>query len=349
MQKFNRVNKEIYTTKRNIKYERNNIHLKKFLLLNNLLIVIYIYIYFYRKIKDSKNKMIFKSSNKKDYTNNNFAIIKRECSICGLFSFYMVSLGCIHKYLLEGYIPIIDIKSFPNVINGFNTSKQNYWEIFFEQPFGYTLESVLKKAKNITYISCDDCSPRPDEYSMLLNEPRKNFWHNFANKYLLIKREIIDLANKIKYRLFKNTKNILGVLTRGTDYISKKPKFHPIPPNVSDLIHDVKKMDNKYKYDFIFFSTEDEIIRKNFTKCFNNKVKILKSNININYDYKKSDYLNVNDNIKGNIEFNKIYLLNIIILSKCLDIITARCSGTAGIFVLTNGFRNIKIYNLGTF
>ena len=44
-----------------------------------------------------------------------------------------------------------------------------------------------------------------------------------------------------------------------------------------------------------------------------------------------------------------LYLLNIIILSKCLDIIAARCSGTAGIFVLTNGFRNIKIYNKGVY
>ena len=129
----------------------------------------------------------------------------------------------------------------------------NHWEFFFEQPFGYTLESVLKNAKNITYIKCVDCVPRPDEYSMLLNEPRKNYWHNFANKYLLIKREIIFLANKRKYRLFRNSKNILGVLTRGTDYISRKPRYHPIPPNVSDLIHDVKEMDNKYKYDFIFF------------------------------------------------------------------------------------------------
>ena len=96
-------------------------------------------------------------------------------------------------------------------------------------------------------------------------------------------------------KLFKQSKNILGVLTRGTDYIARKPKQHPIPPNVSILINDVKEMDNKYKYDYR----------------------------------------------------SMIYLINIIILSKCLDIITAKCSGTAGIFVLSNGFRNIKIYELG--
>jgi hypothetical protein len=54
-----------------------------------------------------------------------------------------------------------------------------------------------------------------------------------------------------------------------------------------------------------------------------------------------------NEKIKGNIEFMKIYLINIIILSKCLDIIASRTAGSIVAFILTNGFRNIKIYNLG--
>ena len=288
-------------------------------------------------------------SPKKDYINSKFAIIKRTCKDCGLFSFYMVNLGCVHKYLLEGYIPIIDIKTFPNVINGFNISKNNQWELFFEQPFGYTLEEVLKKAKQIRQITCKDCIPRPDEKSMPFNWPRKQFWHNFAKKYLSIKKELIDLSNKLIYKLFKNSKNILGVLTRGTDYISIKPRDHPIQPNIADVINDVKKLDKQHNYDYIFFSTEDDLIRDKFTKTFKNKVKQIKQKFNINYDYNKKSYLNNNENIKGNAEFNKIYLLNIIILSKCLDIVASRCSGTAGIFVLTNGFRNVKIYDLGVY
>ena len=96
-------------------------------------------------------------------------------------------------YLLEGFIPIIDIKSFPNIINGFNIYKPNYWELFFEQPFGYSLESVLKNAKNITYINCDDCEPRPDPQYMLLNEPNIYFWHNFAYKYMPLKIELFSI------------------------------------------------------------------------------------------------------------------------------------------------------------
>ena len=249
---------------------------------------------------------------------------------------------------MEGYVPIIDIKSYPNVFNGFNTSKNNYWETFFEQPFDYTLEEVLQNGKNIVNITFDDCQPRPD-FLIFYNSPIRNFWYNFANKYLRIKKELIDLSKKIEYKLFKNSKNILGVLTRGTDYLSLRPKGHPIPPNISDLIKDVKEMDDKYKYDYIFFTTEDETFRDKFASSFSKKVKQLRPKKRIDYDYLKKDFINKNINIQGSEEFNKIYLLNIIILSDCLDLITARCSATTGLFVLTTGYRHIKIYELGEF
>ena len=121
-----------------------------------------------------------------------------------------------------------------------------------------------------------------------------------------IKIELINQANNIIYLLFKNSKNILGVLARGTDYIARRPKGHPIPPNITDIIHDVKKMDEKYNYDYIFFSTEDDNIRDKFINHFKTKVKQIKQKFRINYDYKKKDYLNINKNIKGNIKFNKI-------------------------------------------
>ena len=96
----------------------------------------------------------------------------------------------IHKYLIEGYIPIIDIISFPNVINGFNNSKSNYWELLFEQPFGYTLEEVLKNEKNITRIVGEICNPRLYHRSMPFSEVQLSFWHNIAINYLPIKKEI---------------------------------------------------------------------------------------------------------------------------------------------------------------
>lgn len=63
----------------------------------------------------------------------------------------------------------------------------------------------------------------------------------------------------------------------------------------------------------------------------------------------KKDILAYSIDFKSNIEFNKIYLLNIIILSKCLDLLAANTSGTIGAFILTKGFRNYKVYKLGLY
>lgn len=139
----------------------------------------------------------------------------------------------------------------------------------------------------------------------------------------------------------------MGILIRGTDYIARRPKYHPIQPSPQMVIKDVKEMDKKNKYRYFFISTEDDLIREVFLKEFRGKLKYIKFNKKINYSGRK--YLAYNKNIKGNIGFLKIYILNIIILTKCIDIISSQTSGSIGLFVLRNKFRNIKIYNLGIY
>ena len=164
-----------------------------------------------------------------------------------------------------------------------------------------------------------------------------------------LKNEIKEEANNIMKNLFNNSKNILGVKIRGTDYLSVKPKNHSKQPKVEQVILDVKHMDEQYNYDFIFFATEDELIKEKFIPEFRTKLKLLNPNVKVKYDYSNKYKINLNKNINGNLDYIKNYLLNIIILSNCLDIVTSRCSGAAGIFILTKGFRNIKIYNLGLY
>ena len=50
-------------------------------------------------------------------------------------------------------------------------------------------------------------------------------------------------------------------------------------------------MDNKYNYDYIFFTTEDEIIREKFAKYFIGKIKQYKSKIKINYNYMNFSFI----------------------------------------------------------
>ena len=124
-----------------------NINSSKFYFLFNLILFIVIFIIIFKKTGKNEDINLIRFINTKDYNNIKFAIITRKCRLFCLFSFYIVYLGCIHKYLLEGYIPIIDIKSFPNVINGFNITKNNHWELFFEQPFWIYIRRSFKKRK----------------------------------------------------------------------------------------------------------------------------------------------------------------------------------------------------------
>ena len=89
------------------------------------------------------------------------------------------------------------------------------------------------------------------------------------------------------------------------------------------------------KYELIFYLLL-------FLSAFDNKVKIVT----------KEDFIqieNYNSGINKVLNYMKNYLINIIILSKCLDIITSRTSGSSGVFVLTKGFRHSKVYFLGTY
>ena len=299
--------------------------------------------------KNIKSKSLFKK--KIDY-NNNFAILIIKCQTCGLFSFYIHYLGCIKIFLNKGYIPIIDLVSYPNIFNKFNPnySNKNPWELFFNQPYGYTLENIKKYATNKTNFDCmPNHSDKPDLYTLYINKNLVDFWHNLANKYIPIKKEIINEAILIREKLYNGLYNVLGVLMRGTDYIAMRPKNHCIPPTIEILIEDIKDMDKKNNYDWIFITTEDDLIREKLINTFYNKVKYLKSKNLFKYNYKEKNFIAFNKNIKIDYNYMKIYLINIIILSKSKDIICARTNGSQAAFILSNGFRNNKVYYLGEY
>ena len=91
---------------------------KKFLKLLFFIVNIYIYIQSSFNKKEISHKTIDKPKIF-NQTNNTFLIIRKYCRVCGLFSFYIYYLGCATQYINLGYIPIIDLKTHPNVYNGF--------------------------------------------------------------------------------------------------------------------------------------------------------------------------------------------------------------------------------------
>ena len=51
-----------------------------------------------------------------------------------------------------------------------------------------------------------------------------------------------------------DSKNILGILLRGTDYKARKPKGHSKPPSLKRAINDTINMDNKYFLQVVYIN-----------------------------------------------------------------------------------------------
>ena len=278
--------------------------------------------------------------------NKKFAILRRtSCEACGLFSYYIVHLGCIINYLKHGYIPILDVGSFSNILSGNNNPEDNPWEEFFNQPCGYTLDDVVKM-KDVEIFECECVLDMPDEKTVYSKPIMLNYHHIIQEKYMSVNRNILKEAKKIWYKLFRHSKNVLGIFVRGTDYSSLQPGGHSRQPSIDIIINDTITMDKQNKYDYIFLGTEDDEIRNAFIKKFGKKLKYLVPKDKLVYN---SGYLTYSKNVFGNMDFSKTYLLSIVILSKCIDIISSRTSGAAGVFIISNGFRNKLVYYLGDY
>ena len=197
---------------------------------------------------------------------------RTSCEACGLFSYYIVHLGCIINYLKHGYIPILDVGSFTNIFTGYKEPGDNPWEEFFEQPCGYTLAQVVKM-KNIQISECQCVCDMPDEKTVYSNNIMWDYHHQIQEKYMSVKKNIYKEVDNIWHDLFGNSKNVLGILIRGTDYRANEPSGHSMQPSFKRAINDTITitMNKKYKYDFIFLATEDNKIRNIFIKKIGDK------------------------------------------------------------------------------
>ena len=207
----------------------------------------------------------------------------------------------------------------------------------------------MVRKKDVKIFECVCVSDMPDEKTVYSNNIMRDYHHQIQEKYMGIKNELLLESEKLWKNLFGESKNILGILLRGTDYTSRRPPGHAKPPSINRAINDTIKMDVKYKYDFIFLATEDYKIRNKFIKKFREKLKYILPEKPVYYNYDRKNFLSFNIKVYGNMNFMKTYVLSIIILSKCEDIISARTSGAAGVFILSKGFRNSLVYYLGEY
>ena len=98
-----------------------------------------------------------------------------------------------------------------------------------------------------------------------------------------------------------------------------------------------------------FFLLQKMKVKERIIKEFKSKIKYLNPYKKINFDYNGTEFFTQRKDVVGDLVYAKNYVMNIYILSKCIDIILVRGSGAAGVVIISEGFRNSLVYNLGTY
>lgn len=307
-----------------------------------------------------KIKMIFKGKEKKESWGQEnpdkiFYVIGQEDTNGGLFWLINKTIMHIGYAIDQGYIPVIDYKHYKTQYTTEEMfSKENLWEIFFEQPCGYALSDIC----NCKNIIINKMAPSPNkkylmgQYEFYDNPKRIEYFRRIFQKYIRFNEGIKKHLSEVFQNVTKDKEDIIGVLCRGTDYVLLKPKNHPIQPSTEIVVKDVHEAMDKYRCSKVFLATEDKDILEYFKKEFGEKLLFLhqkrlsKNDMSgkmfLAEEKKKDKHINTYDDALK-------YLEAIYILSHCKCFIGGRTGGTKGVLLMTKGFTYNKIYDLGLY
>lgn len=181
------------------------------------------------------------------------------------------------------------------------------------------------------------------------NPVRLKYFQDIFKRYIRFSRETEMKLQEMRDSVMPQDVKILGVLCRGTDYLLKKPKNHPVQPEPQVVIKDAEAIMKKYGCDYVFLATEDQDILDMFKSHFGTKLKYIKQN-RVTHEQMKNVNRLMSISSKSNRDkylMGVEYLSATYILSKCHCFIGGRCGGTKGVLLMNDNFEYKFIYNLG--
>lgn len=276
-------------------------------------------------------------------------IIRRPSKTVGLLSYVITTLGHIQRAVDQGYKVVVDMKNYENMYQ--QSKKDNSWEYFFEQPSRISLDEAYK-SQNVILTSETIPETRPnDTDDFYYNMYNRKCWQELCKKYIRVNSDVNQYVEEIKDRLFgcSEGQKVLGVLCRGTDYTSLKPKSHPVQPTAKQLIQRIHELKKIYCIDKIFLVTEDEHVLEEFKQEFTEG--ILKYLDTKRFTGHEKEYL-VNTMYREQVNTKRQgidYLAQILLLSKCEYFIGGRTSGSVGVALFSDGFEYEEYFDLGRY
>ena len=256
--------------------------------------------------------------------------------------------------LQKGYIPIIDMMNNykPMLLDENNKGKINAWNIYFQQPQSiYTLEEILHSKKVIFAKGQGFPLSYDVQWS---NIPLSNRDFEFCQnmmKYSKLSDEVLRLGDNFILEKFPKGEKILGCSFRRAferlHFFNAEitPQgTHIVRATLSSLIKEINIALSNFKYNYIFFSSDDRESYNVVKKEFGNKCIYVDRPTERHFIDNKPIPLDRLD--LQNIELNKRendcmlrgieYMTDVYILSKCDSLLSAGASADLFAYILNN-------------
>ncbi len=304
------------------------------------------------------------NKNTKNYGEDNedkkFAVLQIDAAAGGgILSIYKTLLVAVNEVLEEGYIPVIDMKSYINAcLEEDEVGKINAWEYFFEQPSNISLDEINKGK----YVVLDNVSRR---LKYVINKPNhtilnaitdKNVrkeYSEISNKYMHFNEKFNEIIEKEYTNIFNMDENhkVLGLRYRGTDYHTLRPAMHDIQPTMEQFFDKVKQLISEWGYEneYIYFATDDERALEKAKFEFGDKLLYYngrrfsdlgdKMITQVSLYESQDKYLKAVD-----------YILEMVLLSRCNSLISCRAGALMPVLLWNNcNYEKEYIFNLGVY
>lgn len=278
--------------------------------------------------------------------NSPFCLIRRSDPRAGIGSFLMTNLCGILYSVAHDMIPVIDMKSHPNIyLNHDEVGRLNAWEMFFDQPMGYGIADITGSPKIIDGTAL----PGPNQtMDFLTNKKFIAYCRNLSDRYIVPNEELSDYLASTVHKLVPRPGQYIGVLCRGSDYISIKPQYHPVQPDVEDMIMLVRShMEVNTK---VFLATEDRDVLQRFRQEFPEQLSYHKGATGW-VDHTENEYIADHFRHKS-LDRKKMgmdYLVSLYCLSKCSKLIAGRTSGSVMAHIFASEEQSALFVNRGTY
>ncbi len=307
----------------------------------------FIFLWLYRPIYNWKwrERRIFTGGS--DNLDKTFFVIRRAGRHTDIFSNFLVFLGWINYAREKGYIPVIDMMSYPNVYLYANQiGKLNAWEFFFKQPYcdnkRYSVEDVYK-SKNVILSSGVKYPYMPvDSLEFLENPSKVNFWNELYIKCLEFSDDASKYINEQCESLFNKRKKFLGIHCRGTGYrlLRSSPKNsvgNPLQPSIDKMLERACEVKRMHNCDGVFLATEDVEYFNIFKEFFGSDL------FTVNTEYIDAKNIDLIENTDTNFTTDRIddkrlrgleYITAMIAYSNCDYRISGINSGTIAALII---------------